>query len=169
MTEEEKILLEQYFPATNMSDADRAFFLKLLFASKELTESDYNEGEKAPSCYDFVAMALDNIGPMINFDGYISNGVENKLMYGSIMPNKNRYLIISNLFRISPEVKGIKAYTVTDEFVFEDDDIVRNSNCNARPVEPVRITLMTDEELIAYYREKIGPIKGLKPQGDVQE
>lgn len=169
MNEEEKILLEEYFPATNMSEADRAFYLKLLFASKELTESDYNYGENAPSCYDFVAMTLNNQGPIVSFDGSITNGKENKLMYGAITCNKNTYFIYSNLYRLNHEVPDVKEYQVTDEYVFGDEEIIRRSQCNGRPVEPVLVTLMSDEELIEYFRDKIGVTREKKPEGDVQE
>ena len=166
MTEEEKVLLEQYFPMTNMGEADRAFYLKLLFASKELTDSDYNYGEDAPSCYDFVVMTLNNQGPLVSFEGSISNGKENKLMYGSILCNKNTFFIYTNIYRLSHEVPDVREYQVVDEFVFGDEEITRKSNSNGHPEEPLKVTLMSDEELIEYYKEKIGVTREKKPQGD---
>ena len=168
MTEEEKILLEEYFPMKNMNEDDRAFYLKMLFAIKELTDSDFNLGN-SPSQYDFTLMTLNNSGPYVSLDGCITNGVENKLMYGSIIRKNNTYFIVSNYSRLSSEVTDVKNYTVTDNFIFNPGGVIRESCCQARPEDPVKVTFMTNEELIEYFREKIGVTRGRKPHGDVSE
>jgi len=160
MTNEDKILVEQYFPAQNLDENDRNFYLNLLLHSKELTSSDYNFRDSSPSNYDFVFMSLNDEGSIVRFDGAITNGEENKLMYGAILRRGEKYYIFSDVYRLFELVFGDdKEYRVTDEFSFKDGSVTRKSSYGTASSTVSKVTLKTDEEMEEYLQGKIGSRK----------
>ena len=157
MTYDQEILLEQYFPYTNMDEQDRTFYLNLLLSSQELSSSDYNLSETSPSRYDIVCMTLNNEGVMVRFNGAISNGEENKLIDGIIFKRRSGYCIFSNVYRLSEKVFENKEYRTIDEFSFKDEIVKRKSAYNEMFKKPVVIQLKTPGEMEEFYQSKLGP------------
>ena len=60
MTNEEEVILEQYFRSQNLDKQNRDFYLNLILNSKELTESEFNYTSTSPSKYDLVFISLNN-------------------------------------------------------------------------------------------------------------
>lgn len=157
MTSEEEVLIEQYFPFFNMDEKNRTFYLNLLLNSKDLTDSEYNFKKSSPSNYDLVFMSFKNEGSVVKFDGAISNGEENKLMYGAIIKKGEKFYVFSNVYRLFELIFGDdKEYVVVDEFTFKDDKVFRRSAYNGKKGIKKEIKLKTPEEMTEYYQRKIG-------------
>ena len=157
MTNEEEIILEQYFPSINLDKEGRDFYLNLILNSKELTDSKYNFKETSTSSYEIVFMHLKNEGSIVRFDGAITNGEESKLINGAIIEKGNKHYVFSNVYRLFELVTGNdKEYKVTDEFKEKDGRITRRTIYESGEYFEADITLKTPEEMEEYYKGKIG-------------
>lgn len=159
MTSEEEVLLEQYYSYKNMDIKTRDFCINLILNSKELTDSEYNYSLSSSSKYDLVFITLSNENGLIKFDGAISNGIENKIIYGSIAKKRNKYYVDNNVYRMFELViPGDRDYRVTDEFKIKDGVVVRKSLYDDGRYFETNIELNSDEEMELFYRNKIGKV-----------
>ncbi len=161
MTNEESILVEQLFPALNMDEKSRNFFLNLLLNSIELKNSKYVYRDSSPKEFDMVFMHLNDEGSIIRFDGAISNGEENKMVYGTVEIRDGKYFVTSNVYRLFELVFGDdKEYRVYDEYEVKDGKTFRTSSYNGIWPKTEEITLKSDEEMEEYLLLKVGRGKG---------
>ena len=157
MTNEEEVILEQYFRSQNLDKQNRDFYLNLILNSKELTESEFNYTSTSPSKYDLVFISLNNEGSIVRFDGAVSNGEENKLFYGAILRKGNKYVICADFYRLFDLIFGDdKEYRIVEEFKFKEDSVLRRTTYGDKRYFESDITLKTPEEMEEYYKGKIG-------------
>ncbi len=124
-TNEEEILLEQYFPYENMDLEERDYYLNLLLHTKDIGDSDTLE--KNPT-FDIVTMSLKKTPDYITFNGAVANNEENRLVDGIIVKKGNSYTIISNIYRFNEFLDDEdKDYSVTDKFTFKGDKLYRKT------------------------------------------
>ena len=161
MSDEEEVLLEQYYINKGLNKNERDFYINLLLNSKELTESEFNYSSQSSSKYDLVFITLENKGHYVTFYGAISNGEENKIIDGSIIKRGNKFLVINNIYRLFELLSDDeKEYNVVDIFRFKNGQLKRNTKYADERVFDADIELKTQEEMIDYYRSKINPDKG---------
>lgn len=128
-TNDEEIILEQYFPYHNMGLEERDYYLNLLLYTKDISDSDILVREESVSSFEIVTMTLNKIQNTITFNGAISNGEENKWVDGIINRYGNIYGVCSNVHRLSDFIdEDEKDYKVTDKFILKNDKLYRKSN-----------------------------------------
>ena len=164
MTHYEEIILEQYFRSQNLDKEGRDFYLNLFLNSKELTDSIFNFTKSSPSQYDLVFLSLNNEGSIVKFDGSVTNGEENKLIYGFITRRGNKYIIHADFYRLHELIFGHdKEYSMVESFTFGDDDkVTRRTTYGDKRHFKSEIQLKTDEDMEEYYKGKVGLVKELR-------
>ena len=96
--DEDELLLEEYFQYTNMSIDARNICLYILSKSKEL-DGSVNAANKFKK-FDLVNMSLKRNGGVIKFNGFASNGEENKFLEGKIKKVDNCFALETNVYRL---------------------------------------------------------------------
>lgn len=128
-TNDEEIILEQYFPYHNMDLEERDYYLNLLLYTKDISDSDILEREDSKSSFEIVTISLNKIQNTITFNGAISNGEENRWIDGIINKYGNVYGVWCNVHRLSDFIsEEEKDYKVTDKFTLKSDKLYRKSN-----------------------------------------
>ncbi len=152
MTVEEEIIFEQYFPAENMSIDTRNLCLYLINSSKEVTSSPKVANPSKP--FELVSMHLKRDNQEVSFNGFISNGEENKFLDGRMIKLNEKYYMRTNVFRLHDSLdEEDKDYIVTEEFDLQPEGLYRK-------------TMYSDG---TYFCEKLEPLNELDVDSFVDE
>jgi hypothetical protein len=126
MVYEDEIIFEQYFPSENMNEDTRNLCLSLIGQSKEFTDSPKVVDNSEP--FDFVSMSLNKRNNIVTFNGFISNGIENKFLDGRIVKSNNCYFLKTNVYRLYEYLDDDeRQYSLDEKFELLDDCLVRKT------------------------------------------
>ena len=156
----DEILLEEYFPYSNMNINERSFYINLLLNTKDICDSEVSINSKSSCEYDLLYLNLKkNQNQFVSFDGVIANDSENRMINGQIVRSGNKFIVVTNVYRCNDCInEENKEYTVIDEFVSKSDRIIRKTRYDNGYYE-AEIDLYTEMELEEYLQRKLEQIK----------
>lgn len=159
MTDNEEVLLQQFFSSRGIDKSKRDFYINLILSSKELQDSEFGCSGESIRQYDIVMLSLVREGKRVSLNGAISNGVENKWIQGSISGTERKQLLSASIDRLSDMVPDSeKIYEYFETFEFGEEGVTRTTVYGDGREFKSKIDMKTQEELEEYYRGKIGTI-----------
>ena len=162
MTYEDEILLEQHFGYRNMDKSERNFYINLIMHTKDVSDSEIYITNNDLSSYDLLFLNLSKENGAVRFDGAVSNEYSNKLIYGIIIKKGNKYFVNTNVYICNDIVYDEderKEYTVSDEFAFKNDRIIRRSRYQDSLYYEAEVEFLSDEEMENYLQDKCDEMK----------
>ena len=154
MDYEDEILIEQYFPAENMNDNTRNLCLSLINQSKEVTDSP--RCIKSDEPFDIVSMNLYKKGNMVSFNGFISNGKENKILDGRMATSNGKYYVKTNVYRLYEFLEEEERdYNLEEEFEFTDKALIRKTMYSDGKFFYEELEPLTEIDIDGFIEEKV--------------
>lgn len=126
--EKSKILLdEQRFPYIGMSLEERNYFLNIIRNCKDICDTRHSVDGQT-KC-ELVQLSLKKSGSVVNADGSLSIGNENRTIEADIYFEKNGIIVDMLITRLCVEVEH-KTYRVLDQFKLKNNKLLRTSSYN---------------------------------------
>lgn len=143
---EDEILLEQYITYNHMSKSDRDMCMHLITNSKEVCDSELNDGEDRK--YKVISMNFNSDGYIVLFNGILTNGNENRYVDGSITRKSDNYFVKTNIYRLNEFIEDDERdYCSLEVFRVLHDSVYRK-------------TMYTS--LAGYFEEELSPFDDIE-------
>lgn len=123
----EAILDEQKFPYENMTLEERNYYLNILRDCKDICDSN-NKVDSQSKC-EIVQLNLKKNDRVINANGFLSIGSEKRCIDANIFIGKKSIFVDMQITRLLLNGEN-DVYTVSDEFIVENDNLKRISQYN---------------------------------------
>ncbi len=155
---EDEILMEHYFPYENISIDMRNMCLFLIDSSKEVKSSPRVGNSERP--FDVVSMHFRRESNHVAFNGFISNGEENKFLDGRIGYSDNKYFMYTNVYRLYEYLDDDdRDYNLFETFELDGEDTIRISEYNDGIKYIEKIDPINTSEADYYYDQKVRQLK----------
>ena len=166
MENNDKILLEQSFRYSNLSEEQRNICISLLLGTKDINDSYKNASNRYYSTYDLLTLHLVNNNGVVSFEAFVCNEKENRFISGYIVYNNNNYYVDTTVERLTSDIKvKNEEYNVTDIFVYDNSDngtVTRRSHYDSGEYFEDIVVLMNNDEVEDYLQNKVDEMKERK-------
>lgn len=123
----EGILDEQKFPYENMTLEERNYYINILKSCKDICDS-INKVDNQSKC-EIVSLNFKKEGNVINANGFLTIGSENRCIDANIYISKKNIIVDMQITRLLSNGTN-EVYTVLDEFTVQNDKLKRFSQYN---------------------------------------
>ena len=129
LSSHELMIFSKYFSGDDGMPLEECYFyFQLLRQTKDFMDSKHVMSAADSTRFEMVFMNVHRDGENINFNGAVTNGVENRYVDGVIKTKGKRYYVLTHVYRMNQEIpENIKEYYVYDTFKRIKDNLYQET------------------------------------------